>query len=204
MGENEDMPEEIREWIETMKGVSDGMESFSERPHFVPDGNGNILKPEIFLGEGGIDLDEGTNDPVLFIITHETRYFSGIFDSFRGTGKKQVSFTIDGEERLFEMFKGEIPNIKSVECSEEVPSEHIVLELSYRGRDKEKSIAAWHGRRKVYRAFELKGSGDKGNPAHPEKSHHHHPHQGRRRSERHRCRGECGHGGEQLRFQPCF
>lgn len=141
MGESEDMPEEIREWIETMKGVSDGMESFSERPHFVPDENGDTPKPEFFFGEGGMDLDEGTNDPVLFIITPETRYFSGIFDSFRGTGKKQVSFTIDGEERLFEMFKGEIPNIKSVECSEEVPSEHIVLELSYRGRDKEKEFS---------------------------------------------------------------
>ena len=51
--------------------------------------------------------------------------------------RQDIIFTIDGEERLFEMFKGEIPNIKSVECSEEVPSEHIVLELSYRGRDRE-------------------------------------------------------------------
>ncbi len=138
--EKEDIPEEIEEWIETMKDVSENIKPFGnyrpgrnensvpEMPSYEKPGNENSSVSHIELEE------EKFLDHTVFVLNDETKYYSGIFDSSEATGKERVYFTVNGRERMEDVFKGDIPEIESVECTEKVPEKDVLISLTYEGR----------------------------------------------------------------------
>ena len=72
-----------------------------------------------------------------FVVTDETKYFSGVHDSFKATGKERVEFTVNGEKRIDDIYIGDLPEIISIECEKEIPAKHIILTLEYSGLSEE-------------------------------------------------------------------
>lgn len=140
MESEKDMPEEIRSWIEAMAGISDkfgnGMEMFGgdkaeEPPMDMP----KEENPKTDFLTPDEDIDR-----TIFVITKESPYFSGVSDSEKATGKESVSFTIDGETRIEDIYVGDKTDIKSIECSKNISEKYIKLTLMYTGRDTNKDL----------------------------------------------------------------
>ncbi len=123
--EENDIPEEIRVWIESMKDEPNK----KEMPEH-PSGEKNTEK---------IGLSEEIKDHTVFALSRETCFYSGICDSFEATGKTKVSFTVNGENRMEDIFVGDSAKIKSIVCSEKVQDDEIVITLEYSGRDESKT-----------------------------------------------------------------
>ncbi len=145
MESEDDIPKEIREWIENMKDVSEKIGAFSKVTADIPE-NGEKNEADFENNENPgkteyIGLDDKIEDPTIFVLTDEIRYFSGILDSVKETGKERVHFTVDGEKRIEDIFKGDIPEIRSIECTEKIPPEHIVVCLTYEGRSEDINIS---------------------------------------------------------------
>ena len=94
-----------------------------------------------FTNEENFGLENKSEDKTLFLLTEKTRYFSGIFDSSKATGKERVEFTIDGKTHFEDIFKGDIPEIGSIECSENIPLEHVIISLTYEGRAEDINVS---------------------------------------------------------------
>ncbi len=77
----------------------------------------------------------------VFIITDTVWNFSGIFDSSEATGKEQVSFTINGEKRIEDIYIGDLPGITSIECSFRVDAADIQITLEYIGTSEEITVS---------------------------------------------------------------
>ena len=75
-----------------------------------------------------------------FVITQETRNFSGIMDSFESTGKTRVSFMINKRTRLEDVFLGEIPEITLIESIPKVRDEDVILTLECIEKDEGKQL----------------------------------------------------------------
>lgn len=139
----ENVPDEIRSWIESMKKVSGefgggfGFMSgfFGEKKPEAP------LKEENGKGPEFVEFEEEDKDKTVFVLKKETPVFSGIADSEKATGKKAVTFTVNGEDRMEDIYLGDLPEIESIGCSENVPEEHIKLILIYTGRDENINVS---------------------------------------------------------------
>ncbi len=136
--ENEkDIPKEIREWIETMAKESEKIEIFANRnnnfENLKPEGT-NQGKPETGKTENYIMMEENLGGTV-FVLAKGKVYFSGIFDSVSVTGKTNAEFTINGMRRFDDIYSGDLPEIKSIECTYKVPPEQVEVTLVYTGRD---------------------------------------------------------------------
>ncbi|MBQ6877530.1 MAG: carbohydrate-binding domain-containing protein [Oscillospiraceae bacterium] len=127
--EEEDIPEDIRVWIMAMKGIFSS-ENKNKNPGF-----GDKKGPE------ELELEEKNEDKTLFALSPETCIFSGIYDSSKETGKTRVNFTINGETRMENVFVGDLPGIKSIECSEKVPEKDVIIILEYSGRNESKEYS---------------------------------------------------------------
>lgn len=136
--ENEkDIPKEIREWIETMAKESEKIGIFANRnndyENVKPEGAVQE-KTEIGKPENYMILEENLGGTV-FVLAKGKVYFSGIFDSVSVTGKTQAEFTINGMRRFDDIYSGDLPEIKSIECTHKVPPEQVEVTLVYTGRD---------------------------------------------------------------------
>ncbi len=137
----DDMPEEIREWINTMKDASGKMGAFGRFSGMTEEpAEENNRRPEIPKKEenadGGVELAPEQNvDRTVFVITDESYYFSGVCDSAKATGKTRVYFTVNGEDRIDDIYKGDLPGIESIECTEKVEEKDVTVNLIYSGRD---------------------------------------------------------------------
>ncbi|MBP1569106.1 MAG: carbohydrate-binding domain-containing protein [Oscillospiraceae bacterium] len=136
----EDMPEDIRSWINSMTEISGKFgKEFGYFGGFVqedepkdPPENG---KPD------SVELSESEEDKTVFVISKEEMGFSGIVDSEKATGKETVEFTVNGMNGIEDIFIGDLPGIKSIECSRKVPEEQIQLTLIYSGRDESINVS---------------------------------------------------------------
>ncbi len=135
-----DIPAEIREWIETMAKESEKIGIYLNRnndfQNVKPEGTvqekpetGKIGKPESYMM-----LEENPGGSV-FVLAKGKIYFSGIFDSVSVTGKEYAEFTVNGIRRFDDIYSGDLPEIKSIECTKKVPPEQVEVSLVYTGRD---------------------------------------------------------------------
>lgn len=144
---NEDIPKEIKEWIENMKDVSEHMNPFGNYRPESSKNNDREEKP--FEGPqsgntntNGLELNEEINvDNTVFVIDGKIRYYSGIIDSSKAMGKERVGFTVNGRSRMEDVFKGDIPEIYSVECTGEVSEENVLISLTYTGTEKNINVS---------------------------------------------------------------
>lgn len=132
-----DIPAEIRQWIETMAKESEKIGIYANRnnnfENLKPEGT-NQGKPETGKTENYIMMEENLGGTV-FVLAKGKVYFSGIFDSVSVTGKTNAEFTINGMRRFDDIFSGDLPEIKSIECTYKVPPEQVEVTLVYTGRD---------------------------------------------------------------------
>ena len=92
--------------------------------------------------KNGIQLEQiEEKDGTAFVITEQTYYFSGVYDSAKATGKTRVDFTVDGENRIDDIYKGDVPGIKSIECTEKIAPEDVRITVVYSGRNEEISLS---------------------------------------------------------------
>ena len=139
--ENEkDIPKEIREWIELMAEEAEKIGIYANRNNDTPNIRQEISVPEI-PGTGKTEDKDGylvlgeNLGGAVFVLEKGKVYFSGISDSPSATGKEYAEFTVNGEDRFDDIYYGDIPDIKSIECTKKVPQEQIEITLSYSGRD---------------------------------------------------------------------
>ena len=129
MEKDEDIPDNIRKWLESY---------FKEdEPEKASPENGKQPAKEPGSGSPFEFEEETDKDRTIFIITDETKYFSGIHDSFKATGKEKVEFTINGKNRLEDIYIGDLPEITSIECGKDIPAKHVVITLEYSGLSEE-------------------------------------------------------------------
>ena len=136
-----DMPEEIREWIENMAEVSSEFavimnpgREFERNEVPKPEPEPESGKKETVGGFFEL-VEEGKEDKTVFVINSEKPIFTGITLSEKFSGKKTVSFDINGSKKMEDVYFGDLPEIVSIGCSEEVPPEDIRIMLTYTGRD---------------------------------------------------------------------
>ena len=142
---SKDVPDEIREWIETMMKASEGMgggrvNKFETETQGRPQG-GTPFVPQQSGEFPELGIDDGNEDNTVFVLEKENLYFYGIFDSPSAVGKKLVTFTINGETRIEDLFLGDLPEITDINCSEKIPPEQVQVTLVYRGRDESINVA---------------------------------------------------------------
>ena len=144
--ENEkDIPKEIREWIELMAEESEKIAVYANR-----DNNFQSIRPNENVSERpGTGKTEGKGNHLIlgedlggsvFVLEKGKIYFSGIYDSPSATGKEYAEFTVNGEEWFDDIYYGDLPDIKSIECTEKVPFEQVEVTLVYKGRDEAISV----------------------------------------------------------------
>jgi hypothetical protein len=141
--ENEkNIPGEIREWIEHMSEVSDtfGGMMIPEKGSEQNENPGEPMNGTDKTAGGLPMLEENGVDKTVFAITAEKPMFTGITVSEKYSGKKTVSFDINGNKKMEDIYIGDLPEIVSVGCSEDVPPEDIKVILIYTGRDSNISI----------------------------------------------------------------
>lgn len=141
--ENEkNIPGEIREWIEHMSEVSDtfGGMMIPEKGSEQNENPGEPMNGADKTAGGLPMLEENGVDKTVFAITAEKPMFTGITVSEKYSGKKTVSFEINGNKKMEDIYIGDLPEIVSIGCSEDVPPEDIKVILIYTGRDSNISI----------------------------------------------------------------
>lgn len=127
LSEEEDIPEDIRRWLENVS------EHYRNVPGESPESGSGMNIPGKGA-EGGFELEsDDETDRTVFIINSEYHYYSGILDSSEATGKERVGFTVDGKSRMEDLFSGDLPGIKSIECTGDVPEKDIILTVYYSG-----------------------------------------------------------------------
>ena len=140
-----DIPKEIREWLETMAEAAKEFSGRVFRGELVQQGiGGNTIPnaPQSSQNGGSIMVpEEEIFDATVFVLERGKVYFSGICDSPSASGKERVTFTVNGESRLEDVYIGDIPEIESIECSEKVPSEQIQITIIYTGRDENITVS---------------------------------------------------------------
>ncbi len=173
-------PEELEEWLESEKDIPEEIKEWIENMAEVSEKFGGWINPEIGFGKdrdrgepervkeessgGFLMLEADSKNKTVFVITAEKPVFAEIAVSEEHSGKKAVSFDINGIKKMEDIYLGDLPEIVSVGCSEEVPPEDIRIILIYTGRDADinvfRSCFLSEGYEKVNSLFEGLPKGD--------------------------------------------
>lgn len=162
-----DIPKEIKEWIENMAEASEkfggwinpGIGFVKDRDRDEPE-----RAKEENSGDGFLMLEKNSENKTVFVITAEKPVFTEITVSEEHSGKKAVSFDINGIKKMEDIYLGDLPEIVSIGCSEKVLPEDIRIILIYTGRDTDvnifRSCFLSEGYEKVNALFEDLPKGD--------------------------------------------
>ena len=139
----------------TLVGIGFGKDRDRDEPERAKEENS---------GDGFLMLEKNSENKTVFVITAEKPVFTEITVSEEHSGKKAVSFDINGIKKMEDIYLGDLPEIVSIGCSEKVLPEDIRIILIYTGRDTDvnifRSCFLSEGYEKVNALFEDLPKGD--------------------------------------------